>query len=159
MYANSRPVSSDHTGSTVRTQCLVRRYRRHDYQRPIAVNNQQVFETLHALHARSALPLILDSGCGNGASTAALAENNPHALVIGIDKSAHRLRRRVLERNIYRQGNLVLAQADSGRLVPASSCHLLPQPVAETETPVAALVCTPRVPLSAAPWRRAGSAQ
>lgn len=112
MYANSRPVSSDHTGSAVRTQCLVRRYRRHDYRRPIAVNNQRVFEALNTLHARSALPLILDSGCGNGASTVALAANNPHTLVIGIDKSAHRLRRRVLQGNIYRQGNLVLAHAD-----------------------------------------------
>ncbi|MEM7540389.1 MAG: SAM-dependent methyltransferase [Pseudomonadota bacterium] len=39
-------------------------------------------------------PLILDSGCGTGASTERLAQANPKALVIGIDKSKDRLRRK-----------------------------------------------------------------
>ena len=112
MYANSRPVSSDQTCNALRTRLLVHRHRQHDYLRPIAVNNQRVFEALHSLLALSALPLILDSGCGDGASTVTLAGNNPQALVIGIDKSAHRLRRYALDGNIYRQGNLILARAD-----------------------------------------------
>lgn len=38
-------------------------------------------------------PLILDAGCGVGESTGKLAGRFPEALVIGVDKSAHRLAR------------------------------------------------------------------
>jgi tRNA (guanine-N7-)-methyltransferase len=37
---------------------------------------------------------VLDSFCGTGHSTAALAQRHPHHLVVGIDKSAHRLAKR-----------------------------------------------------------------
>lgn len=38
-------------------------------------------------------PLVLDSGCGTGWSTARLAERYPDATVIGVDQSAARLER------------------------------------------------------------------
>ncbi len=37
--------------------------------------------------------LIIDAGCGTGASTLNLAQRHPQALVIGVDRSAERLRR------------------------------------------------------------------
>ena len=40
------------------------------------------------------LPVILDSGCGTGTSTAAIARCYPHLPVLGIDRSAHRLSKR-----------------------------------------------------------------
>ncbi|CAM9380618.1 unnamed protein product, partial [Ectocarpus fasciculatus] len=40
---------------------------------------------------RSSLPVVLDSGCGTGRSSALLARSNPHLPVIGIDRSAVRL--------------------------------------------------------------------
>lgn len=39
------------------------------------------------------MALVLDSGCGTGASTRWLAAANPGAMVIGVDKSADRLSR------------------------------------------------------------------
>ena len=39
----------------------------------------------------------MDSCCGVGQSTRLLAKNNPKALVIGVDKSAHRINRNVEE--------------------------------------------------------------
>ena len=38
-------------------------------------------------------PLIIDSCCGTGDSTRNLAGRFPEALVVGVDKSAHRLAR------------------------------------------------------------------
>jgi tRNA G46 methylase TrmB len=54
-------------------------------------------------HAQQPVHIILDSCCGTGESTLWLAEQHPHALVIGVDKSAHRLARsRTRIRNLSR---------------------------------------------------------
>ena len=42
----------------------------------------------------SGAPLILDSGCGTALSTRTLAARHPDALVVGVDRSEHRLSRR-----------------------------------------------------------------
>ena len=55
-------------------------------------------------------PVILDSCCGVGQSTRLLAERNPDALVIGIDKSAHRINRNVEQ--TYDGDNYHLIRAD-----------------------------------------------
>jgi tRNA G46 methylase TrmB len=55
-------------------------------------------------------PLVLDSFCGTGMSTAQLAERFADSLVIGIDKSAHRLGK---HRHSGRD-NYLLVQADCG---------------------------------------------
>jgi tRNA G46 methylase TrmB len=47
------------------------------------------------LRERAALPLVLDSGCGTGASTAALAAAYPGCAVVGVDQSLARLSRHV----------------------------------------------------------------
>jgi tRNA G46 methylase TrmB len=47
------------------------------------------------LRERAALPLVLDSGCGTGASSVALAAAHPDCAVVGVDQSLARLSRRV----------------------------------------------------------------
>jgi tRNA G46 methylase TrmB len=57
----------------------------------VAAHNAAAFELLlHELTARPR-PLVLDSFCGTGHSSAALAQRHPGHLVVGIDKSGHRL--------------------------------------------------------------------
>lgn len=51
-----------------------------------------VLEQLEQFQAEGRI-LLLDAGCGTAASSAALAINNPAAIVVGVDRSAARLRR------------------------------------------------------------------
>ncbi|MGK7295243.1 MAG: tRNA (guanine(46)-N(7))-methyltransferase TrmB, partial [Candidatus Wenzhouxiangella sp. M2_3B_020] len=60
-------------------------------RQPLHPASRPAFETL--ARTRSDRPLILDSGCGTGASTAVLADRFPDHLVVGIDRSAARLAR------------------------------------------------------------------
>ncbi len=55
---------------------------------------------------------ILDSGCGTGKSTLALARQFPEHLVIGVDRSATRLAKSSLEHSLVRRGNCVLIRAE-----------------------------------------------
>lgn len=54
--------------------------------------------------------VILDSGCGTGESSFKLAELFPDNLVIGIDKSAHRLQRRHMHGKLPK--NLIFVRCD-----------------------------------------------
>jgi tRNA G46 methylase TrmB len=63
------------------------------FLKPIQAHNQKAFDEINEQVAQWRGPLILDSCCGVGESTARLAEQHPDAMVIGVDKSAHRLER------------------------------------------------------------------
>jgi len=70
------------------------------------------FEALQGMVCAQSAPLVLDSGCGTGESTRRMARLWPDCLVVGVDKSAERLRRggaRVLP---HREGNAVWLRAD-----------------------------------------------
>lgn len=69
------------------------RHRKHSFQKPIADFNLQAFQLAEARLAAHGGPLILDSGCGVGDSTRFLAEQYPNHLVLGLDRSGHRLQR------------------------------------------------------------------
>jgi tRNA G46 methylase TrmB len=56
--------------------------------------------------------VVLDSGCGTGDSTRALGERYPGHLVIGVDRSLHRLRKSGLQVFPGREGNVILVQAE-----------------------------------------------
>ncbi|NKI34113.1 methyltransferase domain-containing protein [Wenzhouxiangella sp. XN79A] len=71
---------------------LVLRHRRHRWAAPIHAGSRAAFDEVLRWRDPSR-PLILDSGCGTGASTALLARRHPDAQVLGIDRSAHRLAR------------------------------------------------------------------
>ena len=94
MYANSAPVHSSQTGPHPRLLAVCRRHRAQPWRQPVSVHGQQAFAaTERWLAARPTAPLLLDAGCGTGASSVWLAERRPEALVIGVDQSAERLRR------------------------------------------------------------------
>ncbi|GAB0491238.1 hypothetical protein MMPV_002490 [Pyropia vietnamensis] len=70
--------------------------------RPVAAHTAAAFETAAswlAAPARAGRPLVLDSGCGTGTSTRALAAGrHADAVVIGVDRSHVRLSRNALYR-------------------------------------------------------------
>ena len=72
---------------------LVQRHMTSSSQEPTPPHDGEPMRKILVLLKAHDGPLILDSFCGTGMSTAKLASQNPKALVIGIDKSADRLRR------------------------------------------------------------------
>ncbi|MDZ7825108.1 MAG: class I SAM-dependent methyltransferase [Gammaproteobacteria bacterium] len=96
MDGNSRSVTSPQQGPHVRLEETVRRHMRAPWRRPVAAHTREAFAALDEQIDRSR-PLVLDTGCGTGASSRILARRHPGAQVIGIDKSADRLARGAAE--------------------------------------------------------------
>ncbi|PWW13399.1 MULTISPECIES: tRNA (guanosine(46)-N(7))-methyltransferase TrmB [Idiomarinaceae] len=93
MNHESRPVTTNQHGNHDDLVSVVMRHLRSPFRKPIQTHNREAFEQAQQLVADWQGPLILDSCCGVGESTAWIAEQHPDALVIGVDKSAHRLGR------------------------------------------------------------------
>jgi tRNA G46 methylase TrmB len=93
VISESRPVTTNQHGNHDDLVKVVMRHLRAPFQKPIQEHNREAFNQAQQLVADWHGPLILDSCCGVGESTAWLAQQNPDALVIGVDKSAHRLAR------------------------------------------------------------------
>ena len=70
---------------------IVQHHQDHPWLKPCPAHTREAFEQLLERLHRDNRPLILDSFCGTGMSTALIARANPDALVLGIDQSAHRL--------------------------------------------------------------------
>ncbi|MEZ4383769.1 MAG: hypothetical protein R3A79_20725 [Nannocystaceae bacterium] len=91
---DSAPVRSNQSGPHPRLAEVVRRHLAATWEQPA---HAPTLAALDALLGRApellTRPLVLDSGCGTGESTLALAARHPEALVLGIDRSAERLRR------------------------------------------------------------------
>ena len=68
---------------------------RYLYSQPLHQPSTDAFaraaEWLHAADPHEARTLLIDSGCGTGRSTCMLAQANPNSLVLGVDRSEHRL--------------------------------------------------------------------
>ena len=83
-------ISSTQTSIHKNLESVVKKHATSAFLKPIPTREQAIFEALQKhIDNRS---LILDAGCGTGRSTHMLAEQHPNHLVIGIDKSAHRLK-------------------------------------------------------------------
>lgn len=93
MTGNSRQVTSEQQGCHPDLIDQVARHRKHEFQKPIADFNLHAFQQAEAQLTAHGGPLILDSGCGVGDSTRHLAEHYPDHLVLGLDRSGHRLQR------------------------------------------------------------------
>ncbi|WP_235263811.1 tRNA (guanine(46)-N(7))-methyltransferase TrmB [Nitrincola sp. A-D6] len=93
MTGNSRQVTSAQQDCHPELLQLVERHRKHQFQKPIADFNQRAFQQAEQQWLAHGGPLILDSGCGVGDSTRFLAEQHPDHLVMGLDRSVHRLQR------------------------------------------------------------------
>ncbi len=108
MQASSRHVVSNQPGLHPRLARTVLRHLQHSHRSPLATHNQAAWENLLARLQADSRRLILDSFCGTGMSTALLAQRHPRHLVIGIDRSAHRLHKH----SAAAGANYLLLQAD-----------------------------------------------
>lgn len=106
----STPVRSNQRYCHRRLGKLVNKHLHSDHLRPVAAHTRAAFDAIRPQVESRAAPLVFDSFCGTGMSTRLLAQRHPGCLVIGIDKSAHRLGKH--------QGgdtpNYLLVQADCG---------------------------------------------
>lgn len=111
MERNSAVIRSQQTQPHENLCAGLDQYRARAFQKPIARHTFEAFMHAEQLVREAARPLILDSGCGVGASTAALAQQFPACFVLGIDKSAARL----AKHHAYRMAgvaNYALVRAD-----------------------------------------------
>jgi len=88
MFANSRQIESLQAAPHPRLAEIVRKHLDMPFRRVPSAAGRQAFGTVVS-HLRE--PFVLDSGCGTGASTLALARRFPQRCVLGVDKSAARL--------------------------------------------------------------------
>jgi tRNA (guanine-N7-)-methyltransferase len=72
-----------------RLESVVQKHLQHLYQRSPTPGMQQAFAQIYESYRQ--YPIILDTGCGRGHSTRYLAQQYPRHMVLGLDKSVHRL--------------------------------------------------------------------
>ncbi len=110
MSGNSRPVHSTQQGCHEQLEALVLKHLASPSRRPPAAHTVEAFENVRRSVETDGRPLVFDSFCGTGMSTALLAQRFADCLVIGIDKSAFRLGKHGEED----RDNYLLVQADCG---------------------------------------------
>ncbi|AUJ68924.1 MULTISPECIES: tRNA (guanine(46)-N(7))-methyltransferase TrmB [unclassified Pseudoalteromonas] len=110
--ANSRSITTNQQGLHEKLDEIVTKHLTAEFKKPIAAHTQSAFDEVNVRVQAFNGPIILDSCCGVGESTANLAKRHPDALVIGIDKSAHRLDKHDVEYKQTEQGQYILVQAD-----------------------------------------------
>lgn len=91
MYGNSRPIRSAQRDVHADLSTRVRKHLQQPWRRPLADHTQRAFRAVAARAAGHGGPLVIDAGCGTGASARLIAARSPAALVIGVDKSPVRL--------------------------------------------------------------------
>lgn len=94
---DSKAIVTNQPGIHEKLVEIVNKHVAHPSQKPIQAHTQQAFDEINAIVQAFTGEIILDSCCGVGQSTRLLAKQNPNALVIGVDKSAHRINRNVDE--------------------------------------------------------------
>ena len=109
----SKPVSSRQQGPHPRLQAVLQRHLRSAWRQPPHQPTVQAFAATRALLAADELrSLVLDSGCGTGASSYAIAQRHPGQVVLGVDRSATRLARSRPGPWPQRDGNVLLVRAE-----------------------------------------------
>ena len=119
---NSREITTSQVGVHDKLDELVTKYRTSENKRPVSEHTQRAFDEVNDWLEGYDGEIILDSCCGVGESTANLAQANPHARIIGIDKSALRVDKH--EHYRAQQNNYRVIRADVNdfwRLVQQSS--------------------------------------
>lgn len=129
---DSKSIITNQTGIHEKLNEVVAKHLSHPFKKPFQPHTQQAFEEMDTLvkaflQANPNGEVILDACCGVGQSTRILAQQNPQAIVIGVDKSAHRITRNVegfAQENGYSAQNYHLVRADLNdfyRLVKAAN--------------------------------------
>jgi tRNA (guanine-N7-)-methyltransferase len=91
LHAKSSPVSSNQQQLHPKLVAIVHRHLSAEHRAEVVAHNITAYQSLQERLIAQPRPLVLDSFCGTGHSTAALAERHPGHLVVGIDKSTQRL--------------------------------------------------------------------
>ena len=110
--ANSRSITSNQDGLNEKLEEVVLKHLKSDFKKPIAAHTQAAFDEVNDKVKEFDGPIVLDSCCGVGESTANIAAKHPDALVIGIDKSAHRIEKHDIEYKQTEHGQYLLVRAD-----------------------------------------------
>jgi tRNA G46 methylase TrmB len=108
----SSAVRSTQTGVHPRLAALVRKHMSTQWREPLHAPTVEAFTALEASGVNPGQKIVLDSGCGTGVSTRQLAEHYPDCLVIGVDKSAARLKKLPASHFPHREGNAVWLRAE-----------------------------------------------
>ena len=100
VLGDSKAIVSNQEGIHEKLDEVVKKHLTHDFQKPYQTHTKQAFDKMHAivqafLNENPEGEVILDACCGVGQSTRLLAQQNPQAIVIGVDKSDHRINRNV----------------------------------------------------------------
>ncbi|WP_286264985.1 tRNA (guanine(46)-N(7))-methyltransferase TrmB [Thalassotalea atypica] len=112
---NSKAIESNQPGIHENLEKIVSKHLNHAFEKPYQAHTVEIFNQLDQEVQSFSGPVILDACCGVGQSTRILAKLNPDALVIGVDKSAHRINRNVeehLPEELCKQDNYRLVRAD-----------------------------------------------
>lgn len=107
-----RSISTNQTNMHEDLPKLVARHQSHVFSKPIAAHTQEAFDLVLGYLSGWGSEVIIDACCGVGESTIKIAELNPNAKVVGIDKSIARLSKHNSYRNIKETSNYILIQAD-----------------------------------------------
>ena len=132
LMGDSKAIITNQTGIHEKLDEVVKKHLSHPFKKPYQAHTKQAFAEMDALvqaflTANPHGDVILDACCGVGQSTRILAQKKPQALVIGVDKSAHRINRNVegyLEGDSQSVQNYHLVRADLNdfyRLVKAAN--------------------------------------
>lgn len=97
---DSKAIISNQDGVHEKLDEVVKKHLEHAFQKPFQAHTRQAFSEMDSLVKvfladNPSGDIILDACCGVGQSTRILAQQNPNALVIGVDKSDHRINRNV----------------------------------------------------------------
>lgn len=107
---DSKAIVSNQEGVHDKLDEIVKKHLHHRSKKPYQAHTESAFNEMDALVKAFDGEVILDSCCGVGQSTRILAQQNPNALVIGVDKSINRLNRNV--EDIWQVENYHLVRAD-----------------------------------------------
>lgn len=132
IMGDSKAIITNQKGIHEKLNEVVAKHLSHIFKKPYQPHTQKAFAEVDTLVQAflKTTPngeVILDACCGVGQSTRILAQKNPQALVIGVDKSAHRINRNVEgfeQENGYHAQNYHLVRADLNdfyRLVKAAN--------------------------------------
>jgi len=107
---DSKVIVTNQQGIHEKLSEIVNKHLNNDFKKPYQSHTQQAFAEINTIVENFNGDIILDACCGVGQSTRILAEQNPHCLVIGVDKSANRLTRNVT--GDWQGDNYYLIRAD-----------------------------------------------
>ncbi|MEW6981114.1 tRNA (guanosine(46)-N(7))-methyltransferase TrmB [Colwelliaceae bacterium 6471] len=119
---DSKAIVTNQTGIHEKLSEVVHKHLGHEFKKPYQAHTQEAFAQINDIVQSFEGEIILDACCGVGQSTRILAQRNPNALVIGVDKSANRINRNVEDH--WQVDNYHLIRADLNdfyRLVKAAN--------------------------------------